>query len=302
MADKKLSERLCIFLLRKGFTIKSLIGCCFDVLARKGSRILLVKILLDANAVSEEHARQMHSISSYIRASPLVIAEKAGSVLGNNVVYSRLGIYTMNFATFANCMDEKLPFVASTNAGLIANIVGEKLRQKREQQGLSLAQISRKIGVSRRMISRYEKGDQQGIAQLTMAKAEKMYDVFGHEVFEKIDVFVNPQNYERFVAGRNMSILQTPITKKYSELGFESSEARKVPFDIIARKDDELILTEVGDRVNPDATLLSRLIDADNLVIFDKKRPIEEGIPAITKEEFMEFEEANELIKFLREF
>ena len=65
-------------------------------------------------------------------------------------------------------------------------------------------------------------------------------------------------------------------------------------------EDDELILTEVGDKARPDFSSLSKLLDADNLVIFKDKRP--KNIPAVTKEEFLEFEKANQLIKFLKEF
>ena len=83
-------------------------------------------------------------------------------------------------------------------------------------------------------------------------------------------------------------------------MGFEASDAKKSPFDIIARKDNELILTEVGDKTRPDFSSLSKLLDADNLVIFKKKKP--KDVPAVTKEEFLEFEKANQLIKFLKEF
>ncbi|PIN86944.1 hypothetical protein COV19_01980 [Candidatus Woesearchaeota archaeon CG10_big_fil_rev_8_21_14_0_10_44_13] len=294
-------EKIGLCLFKKGYTVKGLSKCCFDRIARKGSRILLIKVLLDANAISEDHAGQMKSLSRYMNASPLVIAEKAGQNLETNVVYSREGIYTLNFDTFRNCIDEKLPFVASTNAGLTATIIGEKIRQKKDELGLSLAQLSRKIGVSRRMIVKY--GAEEAVSQITMSKAEKIYRVFGHDVFTKIDVF--GRSAERNIENQEneqRAMLQAPITRKYSELGFEASETRKVPFNIIAKKDDELIITGVGDRINPDAGLLSRLIDADNLVIFDRKKPMERDIPAITKQEFMEFEEADELIKFLREF
>lgn len=293
MSNRQLQEKTSICLLRKGFTVKGLAGSCFDLIARKDSRILLLKVLADANAISEEHARQMQSLSSYMGASPFVIAEKAGSQLEDNVVYFRLGVYTFNFSTFRNCIEEKLPFIMSTKAGLTASVAGERLRKKREEAGLSLAQLSGRIGVSRRMAAKYEAVE--GNAQLTIKKAERLYDILGHEVFDKIDVFSNE------FSGQKIS-LQTPITRKYSELGFEASQARKVPFDVIARKENELILTEVGDRSNPNLTSLSRLLDADNLVIFSRKRPKDRDIPAVTRQEFMDFEKANELIRFLRGF
>ena len=290
MADKKLAERVGIFLLNKGFTIKSLTRCCFDMIARKGSRILLVKVLADANAISDEYAEQMKNLSNYIEASPFIVAERAGSELEENVVYSRHGVYTLSFHTFRNSIENKLPYIISSKAGLTANISGERLKSVIEESGFSLSDLSKKIGVSRRMISNYEKG-----SQITIQKAEKLYDMFGHSVFEKIDIFA--QQGMPLPAGR-----ETTITRKYSELGFEASETRKVPFNVIARKEEDIILTEVGNKINPHTTSLSRLLDADNLVIFSRNRPKEKDVPALTKQEFMEFEESNELIKFLREF
>jgi len=57
---------------------------------------------------------------------------------------------------------------------------------------------------------------------------------------------------------------------------------------------------KIGDKARPDFSSLSKLLDADNLVIFRKKKP--KGMPSMTKKEFLEFEKANQLIKFLKEF
>src|SRR3990167_639938 len=121
-------EELSLYLLRRGFTIKVLTRTCFDILARKESRILLIKLLEDANSVSEEYAQQMNHIASYIAASPLIIAEKAGSRIYDNIVYERFGIYTLNFNTFKASVDNKFPFIKSDHAGLTAHILGDKLK------------------------------------------------------------------------------------------------------------------------------------------------------------------------------
>jgi len=69
---------------------------------------------------------------------------------------------------------------------------------------------------------------------------------------------------------------------------------------VIAKKDNEIILTEVGDKKHGKLHSIARLLDTDNLVIFNKKKP--KDIPAVTKEEFLSFEKAKELIKFVKEF
>ncbi len=320
-----LIEEVGIELLRKGFTVKYLKGNCFDVLARRNSRILLLKVLQDANSVEEKHADEMKRISSMINASPIIIAEKAGSMLGENVVYSRFGIYTLSFGTFRNCMVEKMPFVKSSKAGLTAMIIGNKLRERREETGYSLAELSGKLGVSRSMITRYESEK----AEISLRKAMLIYNVFGDKIFAKIDVFSPAQEMAHEIHGdmseialstsgiarskeQFLSMLKNSATRsmlqrgvldisiKYGELGFQTTETKKVPFDVIAKMENEIILTGIGDEANPQLKSLTQLLDADNLVIFSKKRPRE--MPALTKKEFLEFESAHELIKFLREF
>lgn len=283
-----LIERVSIFLLSKNYTVKNL-KSCFDVLARKNGQILLIKVLEDANSVNPEYALDMKQVGSYIKASPLVVAEKAGNKLQDYVVYSRFGISTVNFITFKDCVDNKFPFVRSTQAGLTANLVGRRLKEEREQEGISLNNLAQKVGVSSRMIAKYESGD----SEITVKKALRLYDLFGHSLFDKINVF------ELETGAIPESHGSSYVSQKYKELGFETLETKKF-FDVVAKKEKEIILTEIGDRVNPELHTLSRLINADNLVIFKTKKP--KNIPSLTKQEFMDFEGANELIKFLKEF
>ncbi len=282
-----LLDRVSIFLLKRGFTIKNLTRTCFDKLARKNGQILLIKILEDANSISRQYTEEMIAVASYVNASPLIIADKAGNKLEDNIVYSRFDIYTLNFNTFLNCVNNRFPFIKRSKAGLTASVVGQKLREKREEFGYSLNALSKKVGVTSRMIMKYENEN----SEVTINRAMKLYDLFGHQVFNEIDVFLKRELENKF---------ETEVSRKYVELGFNATETKKTPFDIIARKNEELILTEVSDKVNPQMQSLSKLVDADNLVIFQKKKP--KNIPSMTKKEFMDFEKANELVKFLKEF
>lgn len=283
-----LLESIGISLLKKGYTIKCLTRTCFDILARKDDKILLIKVLEDANAISEEYAKQMQNLCYYIDASPIVIADKASGRLQNSIIYSRFDIYTMNLVTFNNCIENRFPFTKRSQAGLTVSVIGRKLKELREQFGYSLNSLSKKLGVSSRMISKYENED----AEVTLKKALRLYDVFGSAVFNKVNVF-SPKH-------RVGNPAKGDVSRKYVDLGFDATETKKVPFNVIAKKEREIILTEVSDKPNPQAISMSKLIDADNLVIFTKKKP--KDIPALTKKEFLEFEKANELIKFVKEF
>jgi len=166
--------------------------------------------------------------------------------------------------------------------------VGKRLKEKREEHGYSLNALSKKIGVTSRMIMKYENEN----SEVTINKAMKIYDLFGHHVFNEVDVFMQQKQPK--------SKFETEVSRKYVELGFDATETKKTPFDIMAKKDNELIFTEVSDKVNPQMQSLSKLLDADNLVIFRKKKP--KNLPSMTKKEFMDFEKANELVRFLKEF
>jgi putative transcriptional regulator len=284
----RIIDKLAVFLLKDGFTVKTLARTCFDLLARKQDKILLIKVLEDANAVTKVYTDAMMVVSSYIKAIPIIVSEKAGDKLEDNVLYTRFDLYTLNFNTFVNSIRNKFPFVRRTQAGFTVSVAGDKLRKKREEKGFSLNRLSKKVGVTSRMMDKYEKGN----SEMTLNKARKIYDIFGHQVFNEINIFSGSNEIK--------SIYKSDFSKKYRDLGFEAFDTDKTPFDIIAKKNNELILTGIGDKPSKDFASLSKLLDADNLVIFKKKKP--KDIPAITKKEFLEFEKANALIKFLKDF
>ncbi|HZX44173.1 MAG TPA: helix-turn-helix domain-containing protein [Candidatus Nanoarchaeia archaeon] len=285
---ESLVEKIGIFLLRKGFTVKTLNRTAFDIVARRDTTILLIKILFDANAVSEEFTKSMHNVAAYVGGSPLIIADKAGDKLEDNVVYLRFGIFTLNFRTLCNSIDSKLPFAIRDHSGVNAHLIGTKLRKVREEEGISLNDLARKVGVSKSMVQKYEAGE----SRISINKALRLYQLLGHSLFEKIDIFGHDKNI--------MPVGKGDISRKFSDMGFSATEAEKVPFDIIAKKEKELILTKVGDGQQQGLDSLSKLVDADRLAIYLKKKP--KNVPAMTKKEFMEFEKAEELIKFLKEF
>ena len=285
---QSLIENVSVFLLKKGFVVKNLKGNCFDILGRDDSNILLLKVLEDANSITRQFSDEMDSVSVYTNATPILICEKAGNKLEDNVIYHRFGICTINFQTLVNCVNKKYPFIKRSKAGLIASIIGEKMKERRVEMGISLNAMSKKLGVTSRMISKYE----QGSSEVTIQRAMKIYDIFGENVFFEFNIFENNESV--------LSNVRSDFSRKYVDIGFEATDTKKSPFDIISRKEDHLIMTDVGDKVNPDSVALSRLLDAENLVIYDNKKP--KDIAALNRDEFLEVMEAEELLKYLREF
>ncbi|MBI2144767.1 helix-turn-helix domain-containing protein [Candidatus Woesearchaeota archaeon] len=292
---RSLMDQVGILLLRHGYTVKTLTGSSFDIVARRDAQVMLIKVLEDANSITEDFAVSMRNLSSHIDAAPVIIAEKAGRKLEDGVVYSRFGVYAFNYGTFGSCLASRFPIVISTRAGFTASVVGEKLRHQREARGYSLGALSRKVGVSRRMISKYE----SDLADVSLRSAIALNKLFGSGIFNKVDVFAAARDS---IEGK-----PSQIARKYGELGFRAADTSKAPFDVVARLQHELILTEVSPRVNPNLESIQQLLGADALLIVDRKSEsrvpkAQKALPLIQKGDFLEMKSARELIRFLREF
>ncbi|MFH0798299.1 MAG: helix-turn-helix domain-containing protein, partial [Candidatus Woesearchaeota archaeon] len=149
---------LSLFLLKEGYMLKGL-NSAFDILARRNDKTLLIKVIQDANSLNASQIMQMKNIASYISGSPLIVAETASYALEGNVVYSRYGVVTITLDTFKECVRKSSPFVRASKAGLTASVDGTKLKGAREKGGYSMNSLAKRIGVSNRMIAKYENED-----------------------------------------------------------------------------------------------------------------------------------------------
>ncbi|MFC1801315.1 helix-turn-helix domain-containing protein [Nanoarchaeota archaeon] len=284
--QRELVEKVNNLLLKKGFLVKNIEKHCFDIMARK-DKVLLLKLVNDANGVPKEFCDDLRQMGEMLGTAPLIISEKAGQELTDGVVYSRFGVYCLNFSTFKSCLEEDFPLVSRNRAGFTVRVNGQVLKQLREEMNFSLNSLASKVGVSREMMMKYENG-----SEVTLGRAEKFYDLFGENVFEKIEVFrLNNRLIKNF---------DNEYVQKYSDLGFGATFLKKAPFDIMARKEEEIVLTEIGDKMSKEFFKVANLIEGDNLVIFERKKP--KDVPACTRDEFLEFEKAKELLKFVKEF
>ncbi len=285
---RQLLDEIGIVLLRHSFTVKALTRTSFDIAARKQSSIMLLKVIEDASGLNQAVIQEMQQIAGSVGAVAVIVAEKAGAPLLDNVVYTRFNVYLLTPTTLNNCLENKLPFLFSTNAGPSAAIIGEKLRHEREEHGLSLNALAQKLGVSSTMIRRYESND----AMISAKTAETLFDIFGEKVFRRIRVFeqhAHPHPDPKSAVG-----------KKYEKLGFDTVETKRAPFDFVARKEGEVIVSDMSDKTNPQLQAIARLLGTAQLTIFEKTKP--KKTPALAKKEFLDFDDADELIKFIREF
>ena len=110
-------------LAKAGYDISaplSLRSVCFDVVARRGKDLLIIKVLSNVDAFSRENAEEMKVLADALSASPILIGERSSSgELEAGIVYSRFNIPILSNDTLADhLLEEVPPFIFAAPGGL----------------------------------------------------------------------------------------------------------------------------------------------------------------------------------------
>ncbi|MFC6724395.1 transcriptional regulator [Halobium palmae] len=132
----------------------------FDLAARRGEDLLLLKVLGNVDAFDGVTGAEMRRLGSYLSATPIVIGLRTRDEdLKPGVVYFRHGVPALNPDTAMDLFVEEVPpLIYAAPGGLYVNIDGDLLSSERENRDWSLGRLASELGVSRRTVSKYEDG------------------------------------------------------------------------------------------------------------------------------------------------
>ncbi|HUI38402.1 MAG TPA: helix-turn-helix domain-containing protein [Thermoplasmata archaeon] len=132
----------------------------FDLIARRDSLLLIVKVLKNIDALDPEEAERLQELSRLFGASMVLVGQTSGAAkLEPGVVYNRYGVPIVVEESLREYLSKGVPpFLFSSPGGIFARIDGERLRALRELHRLSLGALAGVAGVSRRTIQLYEEG------------------------------------------------------------------------------------------------------------------------------------------------
>jgi putative transcriptional regulator len=132
----------------------------FDLAARRGEDLVLVKILANVDGLDADTGMEMRRLGSYLSATPMVIGLRTrDEELKPEVVYFRHGVPVINPDTAFDLFVENVPpLIYAAPGGLYVNLDGDLLADEREERGWSLGKLATELGVSRRTVSKYEDG------------------------------------------------------------------------------------------------------------------------------------------------
>ena len=157
----------------------------FDVAARRGETLLLVKILGNIDAFDGTTGMEMRRLGTYLEATPLVIGLRTrDEELKPSVMYLRHGVPVLSPDTALELFVEDVPpMVYAAPGGLYVNIDGNVLADERERRDWSLGQLASELGVSRRTVSKYEDG-----MNASVEVAARMEDLLDAPLANPVDV------------------------------------------------------------------------------------------------------------------
>jgi putative transcriptional regulator len=241
MTYERLLQRITSVLIMADYAVSERCGMrprSFDLIARRGDEILVIRIVVHIDSMNEEIAHELAAIAHFLKGKPLVVGEKARDTeLERGAVYLRYGIISTSAMTLYDLLVEKIPpLVYAQPGGLYVNIDGGLLRTLREECNMSLGDLASALGVSRRTISKYESG-----MGTTLDVASRMEEIFDTALVEAIDLLSHPNPFDKETRESPAELLPG-----YGPTGVGYFGTRNAPFEGLAFYGDDTILTSYG--------------------------------------------------------
>lgn len=296
----------------------------FDIVARRDSQLLIVKVLTNVDGLNEPVANELRTVAQFLDAVPLVVGERSSSrALEDGAVYLRYGVRIVTYPTLREFLEDGVePLVYAAPGGFYVNLDGERIRQIREARGLSLGDLAQAAGVSRRAIGMYEEG--MGAMVEVAQRLEEFLDealVVPYHAFEPERNAPPPAPAPQLTDAA--SAFETAVLESLQRLGFRVAPTQRSPFSAITREHLDTTADDgrprlVTERVvltgfaaeHPDAAKraaatanLAEVTESFGVFFVERKttRTVLEGTPVVSREELKRVDDADELLKLLGE-
>ena len=297
-----------------GFTVSDrcvLRPKCFDVAARRGEELVLLKVLVNIDALDAPTGREMRRLGSYLDAMPMVVGLRTRDEdLKPEVVYYRHGVPVLSPDTAMDLFLEGVPpLIYAAPGGLYVNIDGDLLADEREKRGWSLGRLATELGVSRRTVSKYEDG-----MDASVDVAMRLEDLFGGDLTRPLDVADGAEavrETDEEVPDAPEGAEEAEAMGVLSRVGFIVHPTARAPFKTVSEDaaDDERLMLTGHSTFNKTAEKRARIMSSISQVagtrsvyfVDEAKREHVEGTVIIRREEASAIEDYDELEDLIQE-
>ena len=285
----------------------------FDVAARRGQDLILVKILGNIDAFNEATGHEMRRLGTYLEATPLVIGLRSRDEdLKPDVVYFRHGVPVLSPDTAYNMFIEDVPpLIYAAPGGLYVNIDGDLLADEREDRDWSLGQLASELGVSRRTVSKYEDGMNASV-EVAMALEE----LFDAPLTSPVDVLEDADDVHETESTPDDPAADPDdeqVVAVLTRAGYSVHPTLRSPFKAVSRDEDEgddedVVLTghsEFTKAAEKRARIMSSIghvTHTQSVYVVDRAtREAVDGTALVERDELEQLHDAAELRKVIRE-
>ncbi|HIP84245.1 MAG TPA: transcriptional regulator [Methanothermococcus okinawensis] len=318
MREILLSE--CIEVLQRfNFMVSQTFGrSCFDILARRGVRKYLIKVLKNIDSLSYEQSLELLKLSKILGATPLLIGMRTRNMpMEDGVVYERHNIKAITLNTFEAYLEGNPPVVYAGRGGFFVNIDGETLRSVREKLNISIGELAEYCNVSRKMIYKYE----QNLANPTIEVALRIEEYLDTPLIRGISLEVEEEiedigleGYRRRSRSERERDFKLYVISIFQQLGFNTTEIKRAPFDAVVEKEDieeynlsTLLLTNIEERETEETrqrmlivNQLSSVLNSSSLLVLEKEDSHSiDYVKAINIRELERMEDASDLLEYI---
>lgn len=221
---------------------------CFDLVARRGEQLILVKVLANIDALTGEDAISLQLVAHFFGATPLVVGEKTRRRdLDSGVVYKRYGVSTIAPPSFQSLIaEERLPREFIQRGGRFVAIDGTKLREARIDQKMTTEELANCVQVSARAILAYEKDEMD----ISTDIAERLEKVLETDLMIPIDLLQDkPQDKALRQIDKpqhEVSDLEKRVSQFFERLGMTVLWTDRAPFHVAAKEKGPPLMSGVG--------------------------------------------------------
>lgn len=280
----------------------------FDLIARKDSLLLVIKVLSNVDSLTRTQAEELKSITHSLGASPLIIGIRAGTgPIEDGAVYSRFNIPIISIQSLYDYLIEGVPpLIFAAPGGFYVNIDGESIRRARSERGISLGELAEIAGVSRKTIQMYESG-----MGAMIDVALHLEDFLREPLILPIDPFdYHPQPTESSTE-REINGLEREVFELLNAMGYEVFPLNRCPFEAVTtlEKSGLFFITGVSEKTGNLARKarvivnISRVAEKDTVIFIEhiRSKTNIEGAPLIGHDEIEEASGPETIIDLISE-
>jgi putative transcriptional regulator len=275
----------------------------FDVAARRGEDVLLVKILGNIDAFDAATGAEMRRLGTYLNATPLVFGLRTrDEELESGVVYFRHGVPVLSPDTAMDLFVEGVPpLVYAAPGGLYVNIDSNVLRDAREDRDWSLGRLAKELGVSRRTVSKYEDGMDASVE--VAAELEDLFDEPLTAPVSVLDEEESVKDQDDPPDGPEVDPDDEGIVTVLTRVGYEVHPTDRAPFKTVSEDEGEQqqVLTghsEFTKTAEKRARIMSsvgRVTRTQSVYVVESaRREAVEGTAIVEREEIEDLEEPDD--------